>query len=80
MSRPSPTAWASQVNRTGKEEVIASPCNTERLRFEVTILGCGAALPLPGRNPTAQVVNLHEKQFLLDCGGNPIACGMPGCA
>ena len=32
------------------------------------ILGCGAALPLPGRNPTAQVVNVHEKQFLLDCG------------
>ena len=40
----------------------------------MTILGCGAALPLPGRNPTAQVVNLHEKQFLLDCGeGTQIA-------
>jgi len=40
----------------------------------VTILGCGAALPLPGRNPTAQVVNVHEKQFLLDCGeGTQIA-------
>ena len=38
------------------------------MRFDVTILGCGAALPLPGRNPTAQVVNVHEKQFLLDCG------------
>lgn len=38
------------------------------------ILGCGAALPLPGRNPTAQVVNVHEKQFLLDCGeGTQIA-------
>lgn len=34
----------------------------------MTILGCGAALPLPGRNPSAQVVNIHEKQFLLDCG------------
>ena len=45
-----------------------------RLRFEVHILGCGAALPLPGRNPTAQVVNVHEKQFLLDCGeGTQIA-------
>jgi len=44
------------------------------LRFEVHILGCGAALPLPGRNPTAQVVNVHEKQFLLDCGeGTQIA-------
>ncbi len=40
----------------------------------MTILGCGAALPLPGRNPTAQVVNVHEKQFLLDCGeGTQIA-------
>ena len=38
------------------------------MRFDVTILGCGAALPLPGRNPTSQVVNVHEKQFLLDCG------------
>lgn len=44
------------------------------MRFEVHILGCGAALPLPGRNPTAQVVNVHEKQFLLDCGeGTQIA-------
>jgi ribonuclease Z len=44
------------------------------LRFEVHILGCGAALPLPGRNPTAQVVNVHEKQFLFDCGeGTQIA-------
>ena len=31
-------------------------------------------MPLPGRNPTAQVVNVHEKQFLLDCGeGTQIA-------
>ncbi len=44
------------------------------MRFEVHILGCGAALPLPGRNPTAQVVNVHEKQFLFDCGeGTQIA-------
>ena len=44
------------------------------MRFDVHILGCGAALPLPGRNPTAQVVNVHEKQFLLDCGeGTQIA-------
>ena len=38
------------------------------MRFEVHILGCGAALPLPGRNPTAQHINIHEKQFLFDCG------------
>ena len=31
-------------------------------------------MPLPGRNPSAQVVNVHEKQFLLDCGeGTQIA-------
>ena len=42
------------------------------------ILGCGAALPLPGRNPTAQLVNVHEKQFLLDCGeGTQIALKQP---
>lgn len=44
------------------------------MRFEVHIIGCGAALPLPGRNPTAQVINVHEKQFLFDCGeGTQIA-------
>lgn len=44
------------------------------MRFEVHILGCGAALPLPGRNPTAQHINIHEKQFLFDCGeGTQIA-------
>jgi len=48
------------------------------LRFEVHILGCGAALPLPGRNPTAQLVNVHEKQFLLDCGeGTQLALRHP---
>ena len=42
------------------------------------ILGCGAALPLPGRNPTAQLVNVHEKQFLLDCGeGTQISLKQP---
>lgn len=42
------------------------------------ILGCGAALPLPGRNPTAQLVNVHEKQFLLDCGeGTQLALRHP---
>ncbi len=35
--------------------------------FAITILGCGASLPLLSRNPSAQVVNVHEKLFLLDC-------------
>lgn len=48
------------------------------MRFEVHILGCGAALPLPDRRPTAQLVNIHEKQFLLDCGeGTQLALRHP---
>ncbi len=38
------------------------------MRFEVTILGCGAALPTNRYHPTAQVLNIHEKWFLVDCG------------
>jgi len=36
--------------------------------FEVTILGCGAAAPTSKHNPSAQVVNVHDKLFLVDCG------------
>jgi ribonuclease Z len=36
--------------------------------FEVTILGCGAALPTLQQHPSAQVVNVHDKLFLVDCG------------
>jgi ribonuclease Z len=38
------------------------------VRFDVTVLGCAAALPSVGRNTTAQLVNIHEKRFLVDCG------------
>ncbi len=38
------------------------------MKFEVTILGCGAALPTLRHHPTGQVVNIHEKHFLVDCG------------
>jgi len=37
------------------------------MTFSVTILGCGAAIPLTHRNPTAHIVNVHEKLFLFDC-------------
>lgn len=37
------------------------------MRFEVTILGSGSATPTLRRNPTAQVVNLQEQLFLIDC-------------
>ncbi len=36
--------------------------------FEVTILGSSSATPTSTRNPSAQVVNVNEKLFLVDCG------------
>ena len=38
------------------------------LPFSVTILGSSSAIPTLSRFPTAQVVNLNEKLFLIDCG------------
>jgi len=38
------------------------------MTFEVTILGSNSALPAHGRHPTSQVINHHEKHFLVDCG------------
>jgi ribonuclease Z len=38
------------------------------MTFEITILGCGAATPTTRHFPSAQVVNMHEKLFLVDCG------------
>ncbi|QQR85845.1 MAG: ribonuclease Z [Flavobacteriales bacterium] len=37
-------------------------------RFEVTTIGTGAALPAAGRQPSAQVVNLGDRLYLVDCG------------
>ena len=37
-------------------------------RFDVTTLGTGAALPARGRYPTAQLLNIHESLYLVDCG------------
>ncbi len=38
------------------------------MTFDITILGCGAATPTSRHNPSSQVVNLHDKLFLVDCG------------
>jgi ribonuclease Z len=38
------------------------------MRFEVTILGSGAALPTSLRNPSAQYVFCNERHILVDCG------------
>ena len=40
----------------------------EHLKFEVTVLGSNSALPKSNRFPSAQVVNIREKLFLIDCG------------
>lgn len=37
-------------------------------RFEIYILGCGSAVPTARHMTTAQLVNIHEKLFLVDCG------------
>ena len=36
--------------------------------FELHILGCGSALPTRRHNPSAQIVNVRGKLFLIDCG------------
>jgi ribonuclease Z len=38
------------------------------MSFSVTILGSNSAIPTPERFPTAQVLNVHERFFLIDCG------------
>jgi len=37
-------------------------------KFELTILGCSSATPTSKRNPTAQLLNVAERFFLIDCG------------
>lgn len=37
-------------------------------KFEIYILGCGCAVPTKRHNPSAQIVNIREKLFMLDCG------------
>ena len=37
-------------------------------RFEIDILGCGAAKPTLRHLPTAQVINVRDKLFMVDCG------------
>jgi ribonuclease Z len=38
------------------------------MKFEVTILGSSSATPIYTRHPTAQVLNVRERFFLIDCG------------
>lgn len=38
------------------------------MSFKITILGSNSAVPAHGRHPSAQVVQLHNQVFLVDCG------------
>lgn len=38
------------------------------MSFEITILGCGSASPTSFRNPSAQIVQVQDRSFLIDCG------------
>jgi ribonuclease Z len=38
------------------------------MSFILTVLGSSSALPTSARFPTAQVLNVHERFFLIDCG------------
>ncbi len=37
-------------------------------KFEIRILGCGAAAPTPYFLTTSQLVNIHDQLILIDCG------------
>lgn len=37
-------------------------------KFELTILGCGSALPTTKHFATSQVVNMRDKLYMIDCG------------
>ena len=38
------------------------------MSFKLNILGCSSAIPSINRNPTAQLLNVNERFFLIDCG------------
>ena len=38
------------------------------MRFDVTILGSSSATPIYNRHPSAQLLNLNDRYYLIDCG------------
>jgi len=38
------------------------------MNFSVTVLGTASAIPNSKRNPSSQLINIHERYFLVDCG------------
>ncbi len=37
-------------------------------RFQIHILGCGSALPNLKHNTSSQLIEIHDKMFMIDCG------------
>jgi len=38
------------------------------MNFELTLLGTNAAMPIPGRAPSAQTLSIRRQPYLIDCG------------
>jgi len=38
------------------------------MNFSITVLGTASAIPNSKRNPSSQLINIHERFFLIDCG------------
>ena len=36
--------------------------------FELTVLGSNSSIPAVNRNPSAQILNIRDRFFLIDCG------------
>lgn len=37
-------------------------------KFEITVLGCGSAMPTTLHHPPSQLIDMNEKLFMVDCG------------
>ncbi|MCE5205598.1 MAG: ribonuclease Z [Porphyromonadaceae bacterium] len=37
-------------------------------KFEITLLGCGSAMPTTLHHPPSQLIDMSEKLFMIDCG------------
>ncbi len=51
-----------------KVSLPAASLSPVKMIFEVSILGSSSATPIYQRHPTAQVIKVHERIFLVDCG------------
>lgn len=50
------------------------------MKFKLTILGSGGAIPTIEKRPTSQFLNIQERRFLIDCGeGTQIQLRKFGC-